>query len=160
MLVRIVRVARSSRGATMFFVIQIVLALLGIILILCKRIRFGEQEIGSPLAQIIGGILVAPLPLSLWITIATKMPAAYQNAFQTTHNVVNGQSLEDQPPPEDPLWWVDPLLTCGCVIIAGVLTFIALKNNDPLAGADSKFTSVPLEAYATPARVPPPTTAV
>ena len=69
--------------------IQIVLALFGIILILCKRIRFGEQEIGSPLAQIIGGILVAPLPLSLWITIATKMPAAYQNAFQTTHNNIH-----------------------------------------------------------------------
>jgi len=144
----------------MFFVIQIVLALLGLLLILCKRLRIGNQEIGTPMATVIGAILVAPLPLSLWLTITTKIPSNFQTAFQTTHDLVTGRVLEAPPPPDDPLWWFEPVVTCGCVLAAGLLAFIALRNNDPLAGVDSKFTSVPLNAPSygpTPARaVPPP----
>jgi hypothetical protein len=115
----------------MFIGIQIALVVVGLYIMSRGRFAIGDREVGNPVASLIGIVLVAQLPLALLAgivlgltdgapaTTAVQVPTRAGQPVQVKHVPVAGSS--------DTNWWVDPLITCGAVLVAAGLAAIALR---------------------------------
>jgi hypothetical protein len=119
----------------MFIGIQIALVVVGLFIMSRGRFAIGDREVGNPLASLIGIVLTAQLPLALLAGIALGLT---ENTPPTTAVPIPtraGQPVQFKNVPvsesADTNWWVDPLITCGSVLVAAGLAGIALRaGND------------------------------
>jgi hypothetical protein len=118
----------------MFLAVQVCLVIAGLVVLFRGRFDFGDRVVGNPMASLIGLVLVVQLPLALvlWMMLwIGEPPAAATTVIPTrageaapTVTVTTLKGLANE------YWWVDPFVTCGAVIIAAVLTGIALRNEN------------------------------
>jgi hypothetical protein len=115
----------------MFIGIQFVLVVVGLFIMSRGRFSIGDREVGNPVASLVGIVLAAQLPLALLVSIvlgltdappvtkAVQVPTRAGQPVQVVHVPVPGSANDN--------WWVDPLITCGAVLVAAGLTAIALR---------------------------------
>ena len=116
----------------MFMGIQLAVVVVGVGIMARGRFAVGNREIANPMASLIGIILIVQLPIALLVSIALA--------------IVDGPGPELQIPTRagEPVavpksatvraaennWWVDPLVTCGSILVAAGVTAIGLRTED------------------------------
>jgi hypothetical protein len=118
----------------MFFV-QAVLAVVGIGIVVLGRFRLGRHEVGNPVAPVVGWVLVAPLPASvfLWVILGVGQARAdVRSAVEDGARAQNGAGRRAAARPasssSDDYPWLAPLLSGLSLLIAGALTYIGAKE--------------------------------
>jgi len=102
----------------MFIAVQVALAVIGLFIMTRGRFEVGDRAVTNPVASLVGIVLIAQLPVALLIGILLALN--------------DGPALIPVPGdtpvrPEDAYWWIDPLVTCGAVVMAATVTAIALR---------------------------------
>jgi hypothetical protein len=117
----------------MFIGIQIALLALGLFIMVRGRFSVGDREVGNPVASLVGIILIGQLPLALLITIVLALTAEPDATSSIAIPTRAGQPATPTPvavagtSPVHDNWWVDPLVSCGAVLLAAGMTAIALR---------------------------------
>jgi hypothetical protein len=122
----------------MIFLLQLVFALLGGIILKRGRIRLGRQEVSSSVVPLVGGLLVAPLPICLFVWIVLFIPALFVPSIKVpTHHSEPG--LEGMGKRIESLWWINPAITVGLISLAGAMAAMGLREEDAelLAGGSN-----------------------
>jgi hypothetical protein len=117
----------------MFLAVQIALLAVGLYVMSRGRFEIGGREVANPIASMVGIILAAQLPIALLISIVlglTDGPAANPVAVPTRAGEAAPVATVAAPRSADDNWWVDPLITCGALVLAAGLTGIALRSAD------------------------------
>jgi hypothetical protein len=127
----------------MFIGIQLALVAVGLFIMSRGRFSVGDREVGNPVASLIGIVLAGQLPLALLVGIvlsmcgeppttkAVQVPTRAGQPVQIVNVAVGGSTDEN--------WWVDPLITCGAVLVAAGLTAMALRAS---TDAEDAFASL------------------
>jgi hypothetical protein len=126
----------------MFLAVQIALLVVGLYVMSRGRFEIGGREVGNPIASMVGIILAAQLPIALLISIVlglTEGPTAEPIAVPTRAGEAAPVVTVAGPRSADDNWWVDPLITCGALVLAAGLTGIALRSADE---ADDVYASL------------------
>jgi hypothetical protein len=116
----------------MFLAILVTLAVIGMYVMTRGRFEIGNREISNPLASRVGIVLIAQLPIALAIGIVvglTGEPGGPAVAIPTRAGEPVA-AVTVAPRTGDEHWWVDPLITCGAVVLAAGLTGVGLKSAD------------------------------
>jgi hypothetical protein len=117
----------------MFIAVQVGLLVLGLYLMSRGRFHIGNREVANPMASVIGIVLIAQLPIALLIGIVlglTAEPPAPAIAVPTRAGEVAPVVTVAPPRSTNEDWWVDPLITCGAVVLAASLTALALQTSN------------------------------
>jgi hypothetical protein len=114
----------------MFFYFQAALVVVGAV-ILVRGLRFGRQEVSSPIASLVGLLLVGQLPACLWLSFVFDL----SDIFTAGEMMTAGS------------WWVDPLVTGAAFLIAGALVVVGLRDpkgpeDDATADAEANVPSL------------------
>jgi hypothetical protein len=120
----------------MFIAVQVALLIAGLVIMTRGRFEIGGREIANPIASMVGIILVAQMPIALAISIVlglTDGPGADAIAIPTRAGEAVAVQTVAPPRSSTDNWWVDPLITCGAVVLAAGLTGIALRSADDTA---------------------------
>jgi hypothetical protein len=114
----------------MFIAVQVVLLLVGLYIMTRGRFQIGDRTIANPVASLVGIVLIAQLPIALLISIVlglTAEPTASTVLIPTRAGEATPVQALAAPRSMDDNWWVDPLITCGAVVLAAAMTGIALR---------------------------------
>jgi hypothetical protein len=118
----------------MFLAVQVGLVIAGLIVLFRGRFAFGGRVVGDPIASLIGLVLVVQLPLALvlWMMLWFSEPRTTATAVIPTHasEATPTVAVSTLKGLADEYWWVDPFVTCGAIVIAAVLTGVALRNEN------------------------------
>jgi hypothetical protein len=117
----------------MFIGIQAALVLVGLFFMARGRFDVGGREVGNPIASLVGIVLIAQLPLALLIGIVlalTDGPAAPAMTIPTRAGEPVAVKTVAAASSADGNWWIDPLVTCGAVLLAAGMTAIALQTEE------------------------------
>jgi hypothetical protein len=124
----------------MFIAVQIALLVLGLYIMTRGRYEFAGREVTNPMASMVGIVLVGQLPIALLISIVlglTAEPSTPPMTLPTRAGEVAPSVTVAAPRSTNDFWWVDPLITCGALMLAAGMTAVGLtaahENDDVYA---------------------------
>ena len=115
----------------MFLAVQVGLVIAGLFILFRGRFEFAGRVIANPIASLVGLVLTAqfPIALVLWFALWLSEPTPERTVLPTrAGDPVPTVTAPTRQPVADQYWWVDPFIACGSVVIAAVLTGIALSS--------------------------------
>src|SRR5262245_15283302 len=132
-------VSVSAGGAAMLLFFEAVLTLLGLIILMRGRFRIGKQEVGNPIASLVGLLLTAILPACAIVSFAL--------AVQERVGLEGGLTHEQF---QEKYWWLDPVVAGGLLLLAGLMAALGLCPEDP------RLTTLPQSQEPASCEPPPP----
>jgi hypothetical protein len=116
----------------MFIGIQVGLVVVGLYVMIRGRFDLGDREVTNPIASLVGIVLVAQLPLALLISIALRFTDVASPAAAPVPSRAGTApaTVAAATPEEDPNWWVDPVITCGALLLAAGMTAVGMRSDD------------------------------
>jgi hypothetical protein len=118
--------------------VQAVLAVVGIGIVALGRFRLGRHEVGNPAAPVVGWVLVAPLPISVFLWVILGVGQARADVRESVEEGARAQNGNRRAAPRparsasssDDYPWLAPVLSGLSLLIAGALTYIGAKEAD------------------------------
>jgi len=103
-------------------------ALLGLLLLAVGRIRIGQGTLDRPMSSLVGLVLLLPVPVSVVLGLGEFM-GNYDEITQT--KVTKSQPRPAPATGTVPKYvYIDLPVTGGFVLLAGLLAYIGVKNNE------------------------------
>jgi hypothetical protein len=116
---------------TVFTAIQVGLLVAGLVIMSRGKYGIAGRVVTNPIASMVGIILAAQLPIALLISIILGLTEGSSDppvvvptragSAEAVQTVAAPRSASDH-------WWVDPLITCGALVMAAGLTAIAMQS--------------------------------
>lgn len=110
------------------FVLQVILAVVGIAVLLLGRLPLGEREVRNPLSSLIAIVLIVQLPICMFVLALMVGGTAARLRGPVNFDAAYRLTLAD-------FWWVRPAFTLLTLAVAGGLAWVGLKTqaeNDDL----------------------------
>jgi hypothetical protein len=117
----------------MFIAIQVALLIAGLYIMSRGRFEIGDRTVNNPVASLVGIVLAAQLPLALLIGIVLGLlDGPGTNTVQIPTRAGTPVQVQVNAPSRsnDDNWWVDPLVTCGAIVLSAAMIAIALRTEN------------------------------
>jgi hypothetical protein len=113
----------------MFLAVQLALLAAGLYIMIRGRYVIGGREVTNPMASMVGIVLIAQMPIALLISIIlglTAEPTTPPITLPTRAGEVAPTVAVAAPRTGAEYWWIDPLITCGALVMAAGMTAVGL----------------------------------
>ncbi|MFQ3593201.1 MAG: hypothetical protein SNJ82_08435 [Gemmataceae bacterium] len=109
----------------MWFGIEVIMAVVGVILVLTGKIPVGGQTVRNPIATLTGMVLASALPLSVTLLVVLSFREVYLMQEVVAPEEAYRGALETY-------WWVYPVSVFSALSLAGGLIWLGLQQEQEL----------------------------